>query len=256
MNLLEVKNLRAKIGNKEILKGLDLSIKPGETHIIMGPNGSGKSSLSKVLAGHPQFDEVSGEVLFESSFAMKNLFDWEAHERAHQGLFIAYQYPIEIPGISNRSFLEETLKAQCLAQGVDAPVGDEFDALIRNLSKHVGLTDDFLDRGLNQGFSGGEKKRNEMLQLLLLKPRLAILDETDSGLDVDAIKLISQAIQTYKTENPESSLIIITHYTKLIELVKPDQIHILANGKIEKSGGYEIADMIEKKGFNYSEVGK
>jgi len=240
--VLEIKNLKAKIDNKEILKGLNLNIKSGEVHAIMGPNGSGKSTLSNVLSGKKGY-EISGDVIFEE----KNLLDLEIEERAHKGIFLAFQYPLEIPGVNTNIFLKSSLNAIKKAKGEKELDAIEFLKLVKQKALELKFDEKILRRQLNVGFSGGEKKKNEILQMSILSPKLSILDETDSGLDIDALKIVSEGVNALR--NKDSSFLIITHYQRLLDYIKPDFVHVLINGKIVKSGDSELALELEKKGY-------
>ena len=247
--MLNVANLRAKIDEKEILKGLNIEVKPGEVHAIMGPNGSGKSTLSNVLAGRDNYEATDGTVMFEG----KDLLSLVPEDRAREGIFLAFQYPVEIPGVSNLEFLKTSL--ECLHTHQNKPLlsAVEFMKLAREKCRLVDLDTDFLKRGVNEGFSGGEKKRNEIMQMLMLEPKLCLLDETDSGLDIDALKVVADGINQLRS--PERSFILITHYQRLLDYVQPDFVHVLADGKIVKSGGSELALELEEKGYNWLESG-
>lgn len=247
--MLEIKNLKVNIDDKEVLKGLNLKINPGEVHAIMGPNGSGKSTFSKVLAGHPDYKVMSGEVNYEINFEMKNLLDMEAYERALEGVFIAYQYPTEIPGVSNFEFLRAAFNAVCKHQGTEELSDSDFEALVMKKAKLVELNPSFLYRSLNEGFSGGEKKRNEILQMALLAPRLCILDETDSGLDIDSLKVVSSGVNALKSE--DRSIVLITHYQRLLDYIEPDFVHVFKNGQIVKTGDKSLALELESKGYDW-----
>lgn len=247
--MLEVKNLFAKVENKEVLKGLNLEVKPGEIHAIMGPNGSGKSTFSKILAGHPAYEVTSGEVLYDINFDMKDLLSLEPHERALEGIFLAYQYPTEIPGVSNIDFLRASFNAICKHQGTAEMSASEFEAYVIEKSKLVDLNPSFLFRSVNEGFSGGEKKRNEILQMAVLSPRLCLLDETDSGLDIDSLKIVASGVNSLRSE--ERSMILITHYQRLLEYIVPDVVHVFKDGKIVKSGDKSLALELEKKGYDW-----
>jgi len=240
--MLQITDLKAKIDNKEILKGLNLNIKPGEVHAIMGPNGSGKSTLSNVLSGKKGYT-VSGEV----TYLNENLLDLEIEERAHKGIFLAFQYPLEIPGVNTNIFLKTSLNAIKKAKGEKELDAIEFLKLVKQKASELKFDEKILSRQLNVGFSGGEKKKNEILQMSILNPKLSILDETDSGLDIDALKIVSEGVNALRSK--ESSFLIITHYQRLLEYIKPDFVHVLINGKIVKSGGSELALELESKGY-------
>jgi Fe-S cluster assembly ATP-binding protein len=240
--MLQIKDLKAKIDNKEILKGLNLEIKPGEVHAIMGPNGSGKSTLSNVLSGKKGYT-VSGEV----TYLNENLLDLEIEERAHKGIFLAFQYPLEIPGVNTNIFLKTSLNAIKKAKGEKELDAIEFLKLVKQKASELKFDEKILSRQLNVGFSGGEKKKNEILQMSILNPKLSILDETDSGLDIDALKIVSEGVNALRSK--ESSFLIITHYQRLLEYIKPDFVHVLINGQIVKSGGSELALELESKGY-------
>ena len=241
--ILEIKNLKASIEEKLIIKNLNLEIKKGEIHVIMGPNGSGKSTLSKILAGHPSYLIESGEIIFNS----KELFEMSPEIRSHEGLFLAFQYPIEIPGVSNYDFLRLAYNEKRKYYNLSELDPLEFMELTNNLLEKLKIKNEFLNRDLNQGFSGGEKKRNEILQMLLLNPKLVILDEIDSGLDVDAIKIICEEI--VKNIDSDTSLIIITHYPRILNYLKPNFVHIMMNGKIIKTGNMELVKILEEEGY-------
>jgi len=240
--VLNIENLNAKIEDKEILKGLNLNIKPGEVHAIMGPNGSGKSTLSNILSGKKGY-EVNGSITFEG----ENLLDLETEERAHKGIFLAFQYPLEIPGVNTNIFLKTSLNAVRKARGEKELDAIEFLKLVREKSKELKFDEEKLNRQLNVGFSGGEKKKNEILQMSMLSPKLSILDETDSGLDIDALRIVADGVNTLRNE--KNSFLIITHYQRLLDYIKPDFVHVLMNGKIVKSGGPDLAFELEKKGY-------
>ena len=243
--MLSIKNLYASVEGKEILKGVNLEIKAGEVHAIMGPNGSGKSTLSQVLAGNDAFEVTEGEVTLNGD----NLLDLETEERAREGIFLAFQYPVEIPGVSNLQFLRTAVNAMRKHKGQDEMNAAEFMKLAKEVSKQVDLDPAFLKRGVNEGFSGGEKKRNEIMQALLLQPKLAILDETDSGLDIDALKVVSDGVNALRSE--DRAILMVTHYQRLLNHIVPDYVHVLAGGKIIKSGGRELALELEEKGYGW-----
>jgi len=245
--MLEIRDLVARVEDQEILHGLSLSIKPGEVHAIMGPNGSGKSTLGNVLTGRAGYDVVSGDV----SFNGQNLFDMGIEERAREGLFLAFQYPVEIPGVSNMEFLKAAVDAKRKHQGLDEMSSFDFMKLARDTSQKVNLDPAFLKRGVNEGFSGGEKKRNEILQMMLLAPSLCILDETDSGLDIDALQIVSNGVNAMREAG--RSFIVVTHYQRLLDYIVPDYVHVLAAGKIVKSGDKELAKELEAKGYGWLE---
>ena len=240
--MLKINNLNAKVGEKSILNDFSLDIKPGEVHAIMGPNGSGKSTLSNILSGKKGYD-VSGEIKFEGI----DLFSLETEERAHKGIFLAFQYPLEIPGVNTNIFLKTSLNAIRKARGENELDALEFLKLVKQKSKELKFDEEKLNRQLNVGFSGGEKKKNEILQMSILNPKLSILDETDSGLDIDALKIVAQGVNALRKKN--NSFLIITHYQRLLDYIKPDHVHVLMNGKITKSGGPDLALELEKKGY-------
>ena len=243
--LLEIKDLRAMINGVEILKGVNLNIKRGEIHAIMGPNGSGKSTLSKVLTGHPAYTIESGEIKFEGD----NINGLSPEERSHLGIFLAFQYPVEIPGVSNEEFLRLAYNLKQKSKGLEEVDPITFFNLLQEKLKIVGMNSSFLNRNVNEGFSGGEKKRNEILQMAILDSTLSILDETDSGLDIDALRTLSEGIN--KIMNPNKSIILITHYQRLLDYIKPDYIHIIQEGKIIKSGDATLARILEERGYEW-----
>ena len=241
--MLKIENLHASIGGRDILKGLTLEVKPGEVHAIMGPNGAGKSTLGNILAGRDGYEVTAGTVEFEG----KPLLDLEPEERAAEGLFLAFQYPVEIPGVNNTYFLRSALNAQRKARGEPELDSMQFLKLVREKLSVLHLDDKLLHRGVNEGFSGGEKKRNEIFQLAVLEPKLAILDETDSGLDIDALKHVADGVNTLRS--PERAFVVITHYQRLLDYIKPDVVHVLADGRIAETGGPELALELEQHGY-------
>ncbi|MCB1664868.1 MAG: Fe-S cluster assembly ATPase SufC [Pseudomonadales bacterium] len=245
--MLDIRNLNARVEGADILRNLSLSIKPGEVHAIMGPNGAGKSTLGNVLSGRPGYEVTSGEV----SFKGKDLLEMEIEERAREGLFLAFQYPVEIPGVSNMEFLKAAVDARRKHLGLEEMSSFDFMKLARETSKRVSLDAAFLKRGVNEGFSGGEKKRNEIMQMMLLEPSLCILDETDSGLDIDALQVVAAGVNAMR--DSERSFIVVTHYQRLLDFIVPDHVHVLAAGRIVKSGGKELALELEAKGYGWLE---
>ena len=243
--MLTIKNLAVRIKNNQILTGIDLEVQPGEIHAIMGPNGSGKSTLGKVLAGHPSYEVTAGEVYFDG----KNLLELAPDERARAGLFLGFQNPIEVPGVSNSQFLRLAYNKKAEANGRDELDPLEFDNFIREKLKQVKMDPAFLDRSLNEGFSGGERKRNEILQMSVLEPKLAILDELDSGLDIDALKVLGEAVMALK--RPDRALLVITHFPRILRTIQPDSIHVLFGGKFVAHGGSELAFELEAKGYDW-----
>jgi Fe-S cluster assembly ATP-binding protein len=242
--LLQVENLQATVADKEVLRGLTLNIKAGEVHAIMGPNGAGKSSLASVLAGREDYDVTGGSAVFQG----EDLLEMDPEARAQAGLFLAFQYPVEIPGVSNKLFLQTALNAVRAAKGLPALDMFEFSQFVQEKMRLLGMRQEFLTRDVNVGFSGGEKKRNDMLQMALLEPSLCILDETDSGLDIDALKAVAQGVNAMRS--PDRSFVLVTHYQRLLEYVAPDVIHILYQGRIVKSGGMELVAQIEEQGYD------
>jgi len=245
--LIEIEDLHARAGDAEILRGIDLKIGPGEVHAIMGPNGSGKSTLAGLLAGKPDFEVTAGSIRFRG----KDLLELEPEERARQGMFLAFQYPVEIPGVANNYFLKASLNAIRSARGEEELDAIEFLSLVREKMKLVEMPEDLMSRAINEGFSGGEKKRNEVLQMLLLEPTFSVLDETDSGLDIDALRTISSGVNHLRS--PERSMLVITHYQRLLDYIVPDHIHVLAEGRIVRTGGKELAVELEEKGYQWLE---
>jgi Fe-S cluster assembly ATP-binding protein len=246
--MLELKNLHVSIGGKEILKGIDLTVNPGEVHAIMGPNGSGKSTLASVLAGRDEYEVTSGRILFLGN----DLLEFEAEERAREGLFLAFQYPVEIPGVSNTYFLRTALNAIRTHRAEDPVDAMDFLALVRDKAKLLKLDESLLKRPVNHGFSGGEKKRNEIFHMAVLEPRLAILDETDSGLDIDALKIVADGVNSLRS--PDRAFVVITHYQRLLNYIQPDFVHVLMDGKIVRSGGRELALQLEDQGYEWLET--
>ena len=242
--MLEVKNLHASIAGKEILKGIDLTVKDGEIHAIMGPNGSGKSTLSAVLTGNPLYTVTEGEAIFNG----KDLLDMKPEDRAHEGIFLSFQYPVEIPGVSMTNFMKAAVNAKRKYEGKEPLKAADFLKLMREKRQLVELDSKLAHRSVNEGFSGGEQKRNEIFQMAVLEPKLSILDETDSGLDVDAMRIVADGVN--KMHTPETSYIVITHYERLLDMIKPDVVHVLYNGRIVKTGGPELAREIEKNGYD------
>ena len=245
MSLLEIHNLHASAAGKEILRGIDLTINPGEVHAVMGPNGAGKSTLSAILTGNPQYEVTQGEILYKG----RNLLEMKPEERAWEGIFLSFQYPVEIPGVSMVNFMRTAVNAQREYRGLPALTATEFLRLMREKRAVVQLDNKLANRSVNEGFSGGEKKRNEIFQMAMLEPSLSILDETDSGLDVDALRIVSEGVNRLKSA--ERSSIVITHYQKLLEYVQPQFVHIVYRGRIVKSGGPELGDRIFAEGFDW-----
>ena len=247
MTMLEIHNLHVRVGGTSILRGIDLGVNVGEVHAIMGPNGSGKSTLARVLAGHPDYQVTEGEVLYES----RDLLAMEPEERAREGVFMAFQYPVEIPGVNNTYFLKAALNAIRKHRGQEELDAIEFMALVREKSALLEVDPSMATRSVNEGFSGGEKKRNEIFQMAVLEPKLAILDETDSGLDIDALKLVANGVNAMRS--PERAIIVVTHYQRLLEHIVPDVVHVLSGGRIVKSGGPALALELEDKGYGWIE---
>jgi Fe-S cluster assembly ATP-binding protein len=247
--MLSIRNLHATVGDKEVLKGINLEIKAGEVHAIMGPNGSGKSTLSKVIAGHPDYKVTAGEVKYEVNFEMRNLLEMAPDLRAREGVFLAFQYPTEVPGVSNLTFLRAAFNAICRQQGAPELNEEDFQRLVAQKSQLVDLNPSFLERAVNEGFSGGEKKRNEILQMAILNPRLAILDETDSGLDIDSLKVVAGGVN--KLRSKHNAILMITHYQRLLDYIVPDFVHVLHNGQIVQSGDKTLAMKLEKQGYDW-----
>lgn len=245
--MIVINNLWASTEGKQILKGVNLTVNPGEIHAIMGPNGAGKSTLAKILAGHPAYEATHGEVTFDG----KNLLELEPDQRAHEGLFMSFQYPVEIPGVSNVQFLKTAINANLKANGHSEMSQESFDAFLDEKMKMMDIRPEFKERNLNEGFSGGEKKRNEILQMALLQPKLAILDETDSGLDIDAMRIVAHGVNQIMSSHKKMGLILITHYQRLLDYIKPDFVHVMVDGKIVQSGGPELALQLEEKGYDW-----
>ncbi|CAC9973743.1 Fe-S cluster assembly ATPase SufC [Flavobacterium sp. WLB] len=243
--MLSIKNLHASIGDKEILKGINIEVKAGEVHAIMGPNGSGKSTLSAVIAGNENYEVTDGEVILDG----EDLADLAPEERAHKGVFLSFQYPVEIPGVSVTNFMKTAINETRKANGQEEMPANEMLKVIREKSELLEIDRKFLSRSLNEGFSGGEKKRNEIFQMAMLEPKLAILDETDSGLDIDALRIVANGVNKLKSD--KNAIIVITHYQRLLDYIVPDFVHVLYNGKIVKSGGKELAYELEEKGYDW-----
>ncbi len=243
--MLKIEKLHARAGDAEILKGLDLEVRPGEVHAVMGPNGSGKSTLANVLAGRPSVEVTAGKVLFEG----RDLTELEPEERAREGIFLAFQYPVEIPGVSNLYFLKAALNSRRKHLGQEELDAMDFLTLAKEKAKLVEMDEALLNRAVNEGFSGGEKKRNEVLQMTVLEPKLAILDETDSGLDIDALRVVARGVNALRA--PDRAMLVITHYQRLLDYIVPDVVHVLAGGRIVRSGGKELAQELEEKGYGW-----
>ena len=246
--MLEIKNLQVRGGGKDILRGINLTVKTGEVHAIMGPNGSGKSTLARVLAGHPEYEVGGGSVTYDG----KDLLELAPEDRARAGVFMAFQYPVEIPGVNNAYFLKADVNAQRKHRGLPELDAMEFMSLVREKAKILHLDEDLLRRPVNEGFSGGEKKRNEIFQMAVLEPRLAVLDETDSGLDIDALRTVAEGVNAMRS--PERAIVVVTHYQRLLNYIVPDFVHVLQDGRIVRSGGKELALELENKGYGWIEA--
>ncbi len=246
--MLEIKNLHVRAGGKEILRGINFTVSKGEVHAIMGPNGSGKSTLARVLAGHPEYEVTGGSVTYEG----KDLLELAPEDRAREGVFMAFQYPVEIPGVNNAYFLKAALNANRKHRGLPELDAMEFMALVREKANILHIDPSLLNRPVNEGFSGGEKKRNEIFQMAVLEPRLAVLDETDSGLDIDALKAVAEGVNAMRS--PERAIIVVTHYQRLLNYIVPDFVHVLQEGRIARSGGKELALHLEEKGYGWIEA--
>ena len=248
MAMLEIKGLTARVEDKDILHGIDLTVNAGEVHAIMGPNGSGKSTLARVLAGHPGYEVTGGEVRYNGV----DLLEMAADERARKGVFMAFQYPVEIPGVNNAYFLKAALNAKRKEQGLEELDAIDFMTLVKKEAKRLQMDETMLQRSVNEGFSGGEKKRNEIFHMAVLQPTLAVLDETDSGLDIDALRIVSEGVNALRS--PERAFIVVTHYQRLLEYIVPDHVHVLSEGRIVRSGGRELALELESKGYGWIEA--
>jgi len=246
--MLDVRNLKVRVADKEILRGINLSVKAGEVHAIMGPNGSGKSTLARALAGHPGYAVTGGQVIYQG----KDLLDMDPDERARAGVFMAFQYPVEIPGVNNAYFLKAALNAKRKQQGLEALDAMDFIALVKEKSKILDVDERMLQRSVNEGFSGGEKKRNEIFHMAVLEPTLAVLDETDSGLDIDALRIVSQGVNAMRRD--DRAFIVVTHYQRLLDYIVPDFVHVLSDGLLVRSGGRELALELEDKGYGWLET--
>jgi Fe-S cluster assembly ATP-binding protein len=246
--MLEIRNLQVKAGGAEILRGINLTVKAGEVHAIMGPNGSGKSTLARVIAGHPEYEVVAGSITYDG----RNLLDMSPEDRARDGIFLAFQYPVELPGVNNAYFLKAALNAKRKHLGLDELDAMEFMALVRDKAKVLELDPALLNRPVNEGFSGGEKKRNEIFQMAVLEPRMAVLDETDSGLDIDALRIVAHGVNAMRS--PERAIIVVTHYQRLLNYIVPDVVHVLQDGRIARSGDKNLALHLEERGYGWIEA--
>ncbi|MEC8623693.1 MAG: Fe-S cluster assembly ATPase SufC [Bdellovibrionota bacterium] len=247
--MIKIKDLHANIEGSEILRGINLTVNAGEVHAIMGPNGSGKSTLAKVIAGHPSFEVTGGSIEYDVNGKNKDILELEPDERAKEGIFLGFQYPIEIPGVTNIGFLRESFNSICTHQGAQEMEAPEFRTFLQSKLDLLEMESSFLDRSVNQGFSGGEKKKNEILQMAVLNPRLSLLDETDSGLDIDALKIVAKGVNALKSKF--NATVLVTHYQRLLNFIVPDKVHVLYKGRIIKSGGKELALELEKRGYDW-----
>jgi Fe-S cluster assembly ATP-binding protein len=247
--MLSIRDLHVSVDGKEVLTGLNLEVKQGQVHAIMGPNGSGKSTLSKVIAGHPAYTITSGEIIYDINFKAKNIEELSADERAKEGIFLAFQYPVEVPGVTNDVFLRTAFNSICKYQGVPEMSEEEFKPFLEKKMAMVEMESKFMERPVNVGFSGGEKKRNEILQMAVLNPRLALLDETDSGLDIDALRVVAGGVN--KLRSPKNAFVLITHYQRLLNYIEPDFVHVLAGGKIIETGTKDLAVELESRGYDW-----
>lgn len=247
--MLRIENLHASINGTPILKGVNLTINAGETHAIMGTNGSGKSTLAKIIAGHPDYEVTEGSITYERNFREKELLEMDPYERAREGVFLAFQYPVELPGVNNKDFLRHSFDEICKAQGVAIMDDADFDALVQEKLKLIGMDKRFIERGVNSGFSGGEKKRNEILQMALLNPQLNILDETDSGLDIDSLRVVAEGVN--KLRSKHNAFLLITHYQRMLDYIEPDVVHIFNDGNIVRTGDASLAKELEAHGYDY-----
>lgn len=247
--MLKVSDVHANVEDNQIIKGINFEVRPGEVHAIMGPNGSGKSTFSKIISGHPDYEVTQGSVEFEINGKMTDIAELEASDRAREGIFLGFQYPVEIPGVTNITFMHEAFNALCEHQGADIMNEKDFREYVKSKLPILEMNENFLDRAVNEGFSGGEKKKNEILQMLLLNPRLALLDETDSGLDIDALKTVAKGVNTLRSKY--NAIVLVTHYQRLLDYIQPDFVHVLYKGRIIKSGDKSLALELEEKGYDW-----